>query len=75
MSCLNNMQPVAVSDTAGRDLRSLTLAPASERAHLLRRFFTRLFLREKLTLLKKNANNKSVALVFLIRVTQKHPLD
>ena len=66
MNCLNNMQPMAVSDTAGRRLRPLTLAPVSDLAHLLRRSFMRLFLRLKLTLQKKNSKNQSVALVFLI---------
>ena len=71
MNCLNKIQPMAVSDAAGRVLRTLTLAPVSEWAHLLRRFFTRLFIRMKLLLHKKNTKNKSVALVFLIQRYRK----
>ena len=53
MNVQTNLQPLTVSDTAGRVLRPLSLAPVTSMAHLLRRFFMRLFLREKLTLLKK----------------------
>ena len=65
MKCLTNLQPLAVSDTAGRVLRTLSLAPATSMAHLLRRFFTRLFLREA-DASKENTKDQSVALVFLI---------